>query len=82
MKKYKTPKTKQQIKYEEDNKKLFQLFSSLAIASALMYGGWKYMVNQSAKIRAKGLETKIAQTADINDADNASYENKSDLYRR
>lgn len=39
---------------------------SLALAGILLYGGWKYMTNQSRANAKPNLETKVVQTTDTN----------------
>lgn len=51
---------------------------SLALAGILLYGGWKYMTNQSAKVNTHGLETKVVQIDEVNEASKANETKKNE----
>lgn len=56
------------------NPKLWQVFTPIALAGALLYGGWKYAVNQSAG--NNNLETRVVQEAnaiEANEPNNLNY---------
>lgn len=50
------------MRYSKENEpKLYEVITPIALAFALLYGGWRYLNNQAVKHNPKNLETEVVR---------------------